>query len=632
MIKPLGTFQGGGNIVDIAIVLGIKKKDRDIVVRRLIHLKLAEPVAYGFLRFHPALCHRLWAKMSVTEQRKYTGRWSERMLKLSEYLYAQHYRDKELCATLTNLELPNLIYLLHLLRAQNNLERNPALVKRLEVLFAFLDRHDLVGVVKKAPANKKATPVTWDHHHFSSYRRQVELLLKNGNIPQALKEARKLLEMCLLNGEGAYDHALRDTASAYYWLGRILKVAGSWEEALEQFREAYQHYNRLAKAGEMEIFSFVASAIHQITDCLYYLDRFSEAEAIGKERIERAEVLNNEYEIAQGKRQLGMGYRMQKRFKEAVKFHRDALAYFEKVGESAPLAEIHHQLGMDYEAGGRYSQAEKAYKQSIAVNTSINRPVHEADTLIQLGHLYQRMGQLDHAVDVLKQASAKGVEMEDLAREGVARSNIAEVSIKLKRFKEAREEIQRAIYCDQHFGHAAEPWKTWMIMQMLEQVQGNHQAARQARRKAFELFLAYRNDGGENYQFGGRLCAAFKQAVQQNNVNKIKNVLDKLLRDTGLEAANYVLIKKLQTLLKGKEYVHVWDDDDLDYDDAVELYLLVNSSLSNRYCKDRAFVYNPPKKQETFSSISTVGPRRGTVSFQDAAGNGKSVRDLCNQL
>ncbi len=68
--------------------------------------------------------------------------------------------------------------------------------------------------------------------------------------------------------------------------------------------------------------------------------------------------------------------------------------------------------------------------------------------------------------------------------------------IQLRRYDEARREILRAIECDKPYGHAAEPWKTWMILRNLEAATGNARAAEKAREKAVELYTAYRRDGG----------------------------------------------------------------------------------------------------------------------------------------
>jgi len=52
-IKPLGVFQGGGSISNIANVLQLNDSERDLLVNELVEIKLAKPMPYGFLAFSP---------------------------------------------------------------------------------------------------------------------------------------------------------------------------------------------------------------------------------------------------------------------------------------------------------------------------------------------------------------------------------------------------------------------------------------------------------------------------------------------------------------------------------------------------------------------------------------------------
>ncbi|MCP4274192.1 MAG: TIR domain-containing protein, partial [Gammaproteobacteria bacterium] len=55
-IKPLGVFQGGGSISNIASVLQLNDAERDQLINELVEIKLAKPMPYGFMHFHPSLC------------------------------------------------------------------------------------------------------------------------------------------------------------------------------------------------------------------------------------------------------------------------------------------------------------------------------------------------------------------------------------------------------------------------------------------------------------------------------------------------------------------------------------------------------------------------------------------------
>lgn len=106
------------------------------------------------------------------------------------------------------------------------------------------------------------------------------------------------------------------------------------------------------------------------------------------------------------------------------------------------------------------------------------------------------MGRPEDAVRLYRQAVEIFVSNGDLRFEGVARSNIAVILLKLRRFDEARLEIERAIECDKPFGHVAQPWETFNILCDLERAVGNFSAALAARDQAIAAYLAYRAEGG----------------------------------------------------------------------------------------------------------------------------------------
>ena len=86
--------------------------------------------------------------------------------------------------------------------------------------------------------------------------------------------------------------------------------------------------------------------------------------------------------------------------------------------------------------------------------------------------------------------------LKDLANEGKVTKQPGHTLIKLRRYDEARQELQRAIECKKPYGHAAEPWKTWSILEDLERATGHTEAAQAARQQAIETYLAYRRAGG----------------------------------------------------------------------------------------------------------------------------------------
>jgi len=167
------------------------------------------------------------------------------------------------------------------------------------------------------------------------------------------------------------------------------------------------------------------------------------------------------------------------------------------------------------------------------------------------------------------------VEINDMASEGLARSNLAIRLIKLKRYQEARQEIHRAMECKKPYGHAAEPWKTCKILSDLEHAEGHEEAAARARDQAIQLYLAYRRDGGENHEPGGRLCHAFRQALEDNQAEAMAAQLAELLNTPGIPSYLKALVSKLQALLSGSRDPGLAADPDLWFTDAAEILLLL---------------------------------------------------------
>jgi tetratricopeptide (TPR) repeat protein len=172
------------------------------------------------------------------------------------------------------------------------------------------------------------------------------------------------------------------------------------------------------------------------------------------------------------------------------------------------------------------------------------------------------LGRLEEAVRFYRQAAETFVDLRDLRNEGLVRNNVANELLKLKRYDEARVEVQRAIECKMPFGHVAFPWTTFDILTNLERATGNEAAARQAREQAFRAYLSYRRAGGASQSRVGDKCA------------DIMPHLAELQQGPGWLQ---VLISTLQAVLAGSRDPHLADDPNLEYAAAVELLLLIES-------------------------------------------------------
>jgi len=175
---------------------------------------------------------------------------------------------------------------------------------------------------------------------------------------------------------------------------------------------------------------------------------------------------------------------------------------------------------------------------------------------------------------VLEQAADIFIRLGDKRYEGVGRNNLARILIKLKRYDEARRELNRAIECIKPFGHAAQPWQTWDILHDLEHATGNVQAAEAARGQAIASYLAYRRVGGQSQSNQAQHFAIVFQAIQQDATTEAEQYLDELSRGD-IPAWLQTSVAGLQAILRGDRHPALAANPNMDYLNAAELQLLL---------------------------------------------------------
>lgn len=394
-----------------------------------------------------------------------------------------------------------------------------------------------------------------------------------------MSEADALLKKSLEAGISAYPGADYDIAMAYFLRGRVLRMGVASEPALGAVEEAYRRFSALADKGDKSAAGMASASLTEKGHCLCDLGRLDESAAAYEEGIKISEALEDTRGAAVGRGNLGTVRLYQGRYQEALEAYEAALKAFEALQEPGAVAGIHHQIGMVYEQSGNFSPAEAAYKKSLAIKVQQKDEAGQASTLGQLGNLYNKMGRLEEAAVFYSQAADKYVTIKDIAREGVARNNLALTLIKLKRYGQARRELQRAVECKEPYGHAAQPWTAWAILQNLETAEGNEQAAAEARNKAVELYLSYRRAGGESHTGGGRLCAMFRQAAAEGRGDEFKGVLAEVAGDEEYGVSMRKLAGALERILSGERDRAVVEDMELWYDHAAEILLLFEEMI-----------------------------------------------------
>jgi tetratricopeptide (TPR) repeat protein len=576
-VRALAVCQGGVYLGILPVLTGLELDAARQVALELIEVGLGEEMGYGHLRLDPGLAPYLLGEMAADEEEALRSRWAEAMAQLTEYLYEEWFKDARFAAQLTLMELPNLIAMLDWLRDRWPPERVVDLADSVERLVANLGRPQALARatgVREQAAQKLSN---WSHARFTAEAASLDRLLERGDLPAAHTAAQQLLARCLAAGEAAFPEAAYDLACAYLKLGRVLRMGSAAEDALAPLTEAQRRFQVLADSGNRNAERMVSVSITETGICLIGLGRLDEAAKAYEEVIRRAETIDDLRTRAVAKGQLGTVQLLQERYAEALRSYIEARDSFEALGEPRTVAGVWHQIGLVHQKAGQYERAEQAYRQSLAISVRENDLAGEAGTLIELGNVYDKIGRLEEAATFNRQAAEAFMQLGDLAGEGRARGNLSLGLIQLRRYVEARPELQRAIDCFRLYGHSVEPWKAWAALEDLERATGHAEAAQTARQQAIEAYLAYRRAGGVSQSPVAQLYALMAQAIRDGGEAEALQGLEELGSRPDTPSYLEAVIPRLQAVLGGDRDPALAEDPELDYDDAAELQLLLET-------------------------------------------------------
>ena len=576
-IQTLGVFHGGANLWVLSQMLDIDINAVALIAVELQGVGLGTWIDYRniaagqHLRLDPGLSPYLLEQMDDDEAEAMRAKWADRMTQLTEVLYGQFFKDTELAAQLTLLELPNLLETLKWAQAHRPAEQVVSLATKVEELVSRLGRPQSLAQVVAMREVVTQQLGAWSHERFEAERAAIERKYESGDLRSALDAAKKLLQHVLKAGEAQYDIAM-----AHMVLGRTTRLIGASEAALEPLGEARGRFQILADAGNNSAAGMVGTTINERADCLRDLGRYDEAATAYQEAISIAKKLNKRRSVAVSKIQLGTLRLLQKRYAEALELYTEAKDTFETLNEPNTVATIWHQIGMTYRELDRFDPAEDAYRQALAIKVQqTNRP-SEALTLTELGNLYDGAERLEEAVRYYQQAADIHVELGDEMGEGIDRYNLGRTFARLERYDEARREFHRAIECKEPYGHAAAPWRTWEWLRIVEEADGNSDAAAKARGKGIETYRAYRRAGGGSHEWSAQICAAVAQEIETGDIAEAEQILASYLGPDA-DPLNRIFIPKLQAVLLGSRDLMLAQDPELNYQDAAELQLLLET-------------------------------------------------------
>ncbi len=579
-VRVLGVFHGGVQLDMLRVMMQWAETDVDSLAVEMIETGIATPNRYNHLTLNPGLCPYLRGKMEAEEREALTLRWSKAMRDYVQTLAQKQQQKTEIAATLSVLDLPNLFALLAQVERAGEAEATTALASLLFILLLPLGKPRLLrNVAGVRDVAAKVLGGTWNHVSFRMHQTRIDERIAQGCFPEAYKEAQDLLQRAQAEGEQAYEGADLDVASSCFLLARVLQRAGEPGRALPLLDEAQRRFetiaqNRVSSRAERMTYACLSDR----GGCLVNLDHLDEAARAYEESIRRADHSADERQIAVGQVELANIRSRQHRFSEALDGYEKALEWFTQLNEPSSVAAVWHQTGICYQLARQPEAAEDAYRKSLRIAVGLGNNPGQASTLLQLGTLYHTiLDRLEEAVTFYRQAAQMYAELRDTSNEGGVRINFAKVLRELRRLEEARQELGRATECLEPLGQAGKPWMLWSELGDLEKYVGNSAAAAEAKRKAIACYLAYRRDGGGNYDAKSRFCLVLNQFYIADGPTVAASFLEKLAVDSDVPSNARTFIRAIQAIIGGSRDRTLADAPDLNYSMAAEILFRIET-------------------------------------------------------
>jgi tetratricopeptide (TPR) repeat protein len=574
--KVLGVFHGAVDLEMLRAMTGWEQAEVQTLGEALVATGLATPERYNHLSLNPALCPYLAAGLQSPKREVLEARWTQAMRMYTAFLRLQQGEKSEMAAALTVMEQTNLMALLDQVETTGNAGEVIDLATQLHDLLRHLSRPRLLARIAEVrdAATRALCEERWGHAQFEAERTRLSHLLGQGHFGDALEAGHRLHGRALAVSDSAYESSKYDKAMACLLLGRALWFAGRAEDALPQFEEAQRRFEEdEATRPGCGAASMAAAAFTEQGGCQLTLGRLHEATQVYEKALALYEKRHDERSVAVCIFQMAFVCLRRRQFSESLAAYAEARDRFAALGEPLMVGGSWHQIGVVHCEAGNGEAAEDAYRKSLALRVQINDVAGQAGTLVALGNLYHGdLGRSEDAVIHLRQAAEQFAVLRDSRSEAAARCNLAAALRHLGRLADARREIERAIECIRGLGDAVEPWRFWGVLADIERDEGRPTEARRAYREAREAYFAYRRDGGEARRPTAPLVAKIGTLLAAGDAAAANAVLQRA--PPGWLPP---LVEGLQGLIAGQRDLSIADIPGLQYQDAAELLLLLES-------------------------------------------------------
>jgi tetratricopeptide (TPR) repeat protein len=191
-----------------------------------------------------------------------------------------------------------------------------------------------------------------------------------------------------------------------------------------------------------------------------------------------------------------------------------------------------------------YAEALTLYAEARTLFQALDEPRNVASIWHQIGIVHRQKGNLEQAEHASRQSLALEVQYHNLVGEA---NSLLELG-----------NLYDDIGC-------------------LEEAAGNSQAAADSWQQAVQCYLAYRRAGGESQEPGAQLCVRIARDISQGDTTEATQFLAQAAAAADTPVWLKAMLPKLRTILYGYRDPALAADPALDYRDAVELLLLLET-------------------------------------------------------
>ncbi len=588
IIKPLAVFQGGGGIETISHVLEMDLAQGLHLIKVLEEAGLFERQNMGHSRMDPALPSLLAIGQTSEKLSEYRKR-------LAVYLY-DYIRSREsyitknetyneqvsslmasMMAGMFQLEIPNLMSSLEEIRITAPPQVILEYSKTLSIQLAR------IGLVEKAQyvdaIRREAVSAIqyWSHAKFEAERFEVYDKKNAGMLEDARSQAQVLKTKISETNPDAFIEVEYDIAISCVMLGQVFLALFQHKLALNEFQIANERFQKLKDSGNHNVDKELEMSLLEIGNCLFGLNRLEEALLIYQQSIEQGERIGDVQNIALANRNIGQIFLMQGRFLEAREKFVNSKKLYQWLQQIPQVASSLEPIALTYQHEGNLEMAEQEFVEAAKIYRSLGNQLNEGRIISQLGLLYMNWGKFDEAEAFLGQAADMLHQSNLLEEELVTLNNLVVVLLRVGRNTQVRKVVNKAIESGRRFKPGAEHWIGYHLLACLEKSIGNKNAAELARREAIHWYLLARGNGWVERGINAKNCETTFLHIQHGNFA----CLDEEIESAIIEQPNNLIWPKLKEISKGSRNQELAWDWELDYEEAVELALLIGGLVEH---------------------------------------------------